>query len=245
VADQGAAYDLLAATSEVYFTPAPTGRILVRSGIHVEPVLQEGESSAANSIWNGTVTYQKWADAAITFDTTGGTQHITQSIATKGSYAPEGKTAANHLGAIGVTKDSVEGVDITVPAYAWSETYSILAVNVTAAYRATIAALTGAVNDNTFRTLAAGSVLFLGASGSVRGGENWEITYRFASIPNQTGLTVGGVTGIAKLGWDYLWVQYEDYSDDTAHDLGKKVKAVYVEQVYRAGSFSTLGIGTA
>ena len=41
----------------------------------------------------------------------GGTQHITQSIATIQKYAPPGKTAPDFKGAIGVTHDSVEGVD--------------------------------------------------------------------------------------------------------------------------------------
>ena len=64
------------------------------------------------------------------------------------------------------------------------------------------------------------------------------------SSANETNLTVSGVTGIAKKGWEYLWVEYEDYGDDTANALGKKVKAVYVEQVYRCGDFANLGIGT-
>jgi hypothetical protein len=44
----------------------------------------------------------------------GGTQHITQSLATIQKYAAAG-TAPDFGGAIGVTHDSVEGVDITVP----------------------------------------------------------------------------------------------------------------------------------
>jgi hypothetical protein len=57
-------------------------------------------------------------------------------------------------------------------------------------------------------------VLFLGASGSQRGTEDWEITFSFAASPNATGLTVGDITGIEpKKGWEYLWVRYADAED--------------------------------
>jgi len=47
-------------------------------------------------------------------------------------------------------------------------------------------------------------VLFLGATGSERGegpDDDWEITFRFAANPNQTGLSVGSISGISKKGW--------------------------------------------
>ncbi|MBC7077795.1 MAG: hypothetical protein H5T92_05745 [Synergistales bacterium] len=87
-------------------------------------------------------------------------------------------------------------------------------------------------------------MLFLGASGSKRGEEDWEITFRFAASPNATGLTVGEITGIAKKGWEYLWVRYADDVDDDAKVLVKRPIAVYVEQVYQYGDFSQLEIGT-
>jgi len=42
----------------------------------------------------------------------GGTEHITHTLQTVGRYPPG---VPNYHGAIGVTPDSVEGVDITVP----------------------------------------------------------------------------------------------------------------------------------
>ena len=72
--------------------------------------------------WLGYVNYGPKAptlvgEFAFSFDTTGGTQHVTQSIATVGRYAPPGKTAPDFKGAIGVTSDSVEGVDVVTPAF--------------------------------------------------------------------------------------------------------------------------------
>jgi len=203
----------------------------------------------AENIWEGSVRYgklepPKTGDSSYQFDTGGGTQHITQSLATVGRYAPPGKTAPDFQGAIGVTHDNVEGVDITVPVYNFSELHYIASSLVTGAYKATLFYLTGRVNNAPFRGFAAGEVLFLGASGSKRGQEDWEISFKFAASPNMTGLTIGDITGIAKKGWEYLWVRYADAEDAAAKALVKRPAAVYVEKVYLDGDFSLLGIGT-
>lgn len=71
----------------------------------------------------------------------------------------------------------------------------------------------------------------------------WDITFKFAQRSNQTGLEIGDLTGIAKKGWEYLWVRYEDVEDGTANAIVKRPKYVYVEQVYNSGDFSGLGVG--
>jgi hypothetical protein len=181
-------------------------------------------------------------DSTFSFDTGGGTVHITQSLQTLGSYAPPGKTAPNFQGAIGATIDSVEGTDITVPVYSFTETHYLATGLVTGAYKLALFQLTGRVNAAGFKGFAAGEVLFLGASGSKRGTDDWEITYRFAASPNASGLAVGPITGITKSGWDYLWVRYADAESQNV--LVKQPIAAYVERVYLDGDFSLLGIGT-
>jgi hypothetical protein len=52
-------------------------------------------------------------ESSFAFDTSGGTQHITQSLATIASYAATG-TPPNFGGAVGVTHDSVEGWMLTL-----------------------------------------------------------------------------------------------------------------------------------
>jgi hypothetical protein len=101
------------------------------------------------------------------------------------------------------------------------------------------------VNGSGFKGFAKGELLFLGASGSKRGKDDWEITYRFAASPNAAGLTLGDITGINKEGWHYLWVRFADDEDTTAKALIKKPVAAYVEQVYQYGDFSLLGLGGA
>ena len=199
-------------------------------------------------MWTGTVRYgliqrqPETGQSVFAFDTGGGAQHITQSLVTINRYAPPGKTAPDFGGAIGVTHDNVEGVDITVPVYTFSETHYLPDSAITGAYKLTLFNLTGTVNNATFKGFAAGECLFLGASGSKRGSEDWEITFRFAGSPNKTGITIGDITGIAKKGWEYLWVRYADTEDATAQAVVKKPLAVYVEQVYEYGNFSLLGI---
>ena len=112
----------------------------------------------------------------------------------------------------------------------------------TPGYKTTLFVLTGRVNAGVFKGFAAGEVLFLGASGSQRGQDDWEITFRFAASPNVSGLAVGPITGITKRGWEYLWVRYADAEDQ--HVLVKQPIAAYVEKVYPDGDFSGLGIGT-
>ena len=109
------------------------------------------------------------------------------------------------------------------------------------------------MNNATFRGLAAGECLFLGASGTLHGteftdgtsgGGDWEITYRFAASPNKTGITIGSISGIAKKGWEYLWVRYADVEDMNAMAMVKRPVAAYVEQVYESADFSSLDIGS-
>jgi len=224
---------------------------LVRKSVSIEPVVMDTVNPDA-CIWNGTAQYARASQASeppetgestFSFDTGGGTQHVTQSKATVSRYAPAGKTAPDFRGAVGATHDSVEGVDITVPIYNFSETHYLADSVVTGSYKATLFDLTGKVNNASFRGFAAGEVLFLGASGSKRGDDDWEITFRFAGSPNKTGLTVGDITGIDKKGWQYMWVRYADAKDATAKAIVKKPVAVYIEKVYEEGNFSGLGIG--
>ncbi len=242
--------DVEARTELLIASPA-THNGLVRSDAQVEEV--------HDRIWLGTVRYApssanppQAGESSFAFETRGGTQHITQSLATVASYAsPDLPGAAPDFGgAIGVTEDSVEGVDITVPVYTFSETHYLSDSAVTTAYKGTLFSLTGRVNDAPFKGLAAGECLFLGAAGTRRGGSGgsggdpWEISFAFAGSPNVTGLSIGSIVGIQKKGWEYLWVRYQAAEDATAKMLIRKPIAAYVERVYREGSFSALGIGT-
>lgn len=221
---------------------------LKRQPVSVEPVHVD-TANPSKCLWTGTVAYAPFeyqeppqtGESVFSFDTGGGTQHVTQSLQTITRYPG---TAPDFKGAIGVTHDNVEGVDITVPVYTFSETHYLPNSQVTNAYKMTLFNLTGKVNNGAFKGLAAGECLFLGASGSKRGTDDWEINFRFAGSPNRTGLAVGPITGISKKGWEYLWVRYSDVEDSISHTLVKQPVAAYVERVYDEGNFGSLGIGT-
>ena len=182
-------------------------------------------------------------EPVFSFDTGGGTQHITQSLQTISRHGP---AATDKLGgAIGFDGENIEGVDITIPVYNFSETHFKSAGSVSTSYRLALFRVTGTVNSSGFRGFSAGEVLFLGASGSRRGddaNDDWEITYKFAAQQNRSGITVGAISGISKKGWEYLWVQYAPEVDADHSQIVKKPVAVYIEKVYQDGNFGDLNI---
>jgi hypothetical protein len=237
---------------------------LPRQSVQIEPISEEywdasvryADASSSSSTSGGGGPEPGSGEYTYSFDTMGGTQHITQSLETVGSYADSSiPSAPDFNGAIGVSNTNgnseVQGVDITVPIYNFSETHYLTTEQVTPEYKGTLFQLTGKVNNAAFRGLAAGECLFLGASGTLHGTEtdtgtsgDWEITYRFAASPNKTGITIGSITGIAKKGWEYLWVRYADVEDLDAIAMIKRPVAAYVEKVYDDADFSLLDIGT-
>ncbi len=195
-------------------------------------------------VWQCVVPYEGKNETVYTFETGGSTQHITQSLQTIARYAPPGSTAPDFYGAIGVNGDSIDGVDVTVPVFNFTETRRVGGAAVTGAYKLALFNATGKVNNASFRGFAAGEVLFLGASGTKTGIDDWELSYKFAASPNVTSLAIGGnITISSKKGWEYLWVRFADAADTTANALVKRPIAAYVEQVYPTVDFSTIGIG--
>lgn len=208
-------------------------------------------------IWRGEVPYgpaetenevplNQWS---FSFSTTGGTQHITQALATVSSYAPSGQTAPNFHGAIGVTSNGVEGVDIGAPVMNFTGRCYVAENAMNGDYIVGLYRLSKKTNDATWTAqidgvgvqFAAGEVLFEGATSiSKRDDGIWEVVGEFSASPNKTGLSVGSITGIAKKGWEYLWVYYSEQEDTSAHRIVKVPIAAYVERVYEEGDFGDL-----
>lgn len=185
-------------------------------------------------------------DTEESFDTTGGTFHVTQSLETKSSTPRTPYTAPDFKGAINVDADGkVNGVDIPIPAL--KEQFTVYQPNavVTAAYKKTVARLTGKYNNATFKGYAAGELLFMGAQGSRRGGGDWQVRYDFDAKENVTDLELaGGITVPSAFGHDYIWQYYRDEEDSTAKFVIPRPVAAYVERVIGPGDFSLLLIGT-
>jgi len=182
--------------------------------------------------------------SSFAFDTGGGTMHRNQSIKTVSKVPND---APDFNGAIEVDNEgNVNGVDVTMPVLNFTETHTMNGSRVSTSYKKAVAALTGTVNRSGFRGFSAGEVLFLGASGtkqSKKANAPWEITFRFAVSPNQSGLQVGKLKVSSKKGWDYLWVRYADKVSENKKNVIKEPVAAYVEQVYPDGDFGNLGLG--
>jgi len=241
--------DAEAGSAALSASPATYGGILVRKGISYEPL--------AIDAWGVTVNYvhpardvppersdPKAGDQIFSFDTGGGTAHISQSLETVNRYSARGEPP-DFGGAIGVTEDAIEGTDIVVPVFQFNQTayFALEAVDWT--YRKKVFELTGCVNQFPFATFAAGEVLFLGAAGSLRARELWELNFKFAASPNFDDLVIGSMTGIEKDGWDYLWVRYGMTKDEAAGAIVRSPSSVHIERVYRRKDLSELNIVVA
>jgi hypothetical protein len=207
-------------------------------------------SFLGDNAWQVTINYAKDGaedgsqplKRARSFDTTGGTQHITQAY----GETKFGTNAPDQQKAIGVDSNGVNGVDIVVPQLQWQESYDVPNAFVTDAYIRGVSGVTGTTNNAAFRGFEAGEVLFVGCSGSQewdddKGRGPWSLSFRFVASKNVTGETIGDISGVNKKGHEYVWVRYEE--SESSNVLIKKPKAVYVNKVYRESSFSALGIG--
>jgi hypothetical protein len=185
-------------------------------------------------------------ETSFEFDTTGGTQHLMASYSTVAAYGThiDGNAAnvADNAGMIGVTRDGAEGVDVPVGVLNFSITKAKAVSLLTSTYLDTLADMVGRTNNATFSgttddgvdfSYVTGECLFLGARGGVRNGQAI-MTFLFSAASNKTGLTVGGITAIAKKGHEYLWIRYADTGKT------KVPKAAYVEKVHLDGDFSSL-----
>lgn len=171
----------------------------------------------------------------IEFDASGTTQNITQGL-TETQYPP---TADSFFTALNVTESGPEGLDVEVQSLRWTERHYVSNADMTVlgwAGLVAIRALTKRVNDAAFRGFAAGEVFFRSFRASPRTDEDWELVYEFEAMPNLTGQTVAGITGIDKGGHEYLWVRYQ--KTEGTDDLVEEPKAVYVNGIYDAVDFA-------
>ncbi|MCE9605061.1 MAG: hypothetical protein K8U03_09200 [Planctomycetia bacterium] len=201
--------------------------------------------------WRGSVQYgvpdPDDNQEQMSFNVSGETTHITQALRTIGKFRASDSIVdpADFQGAIGVDKDGeVKGVDIVTGKLSFSKTVYFPLNRVNDLYLKTLAGLVGKVNETQFKTFAPGEVLFVGCSGSPQWEKSrWEITFNFDCSPNLTNIQIGPIVVDAKLGWDYLWVQYEKFEDGAAKQIVPRPLQVNVERVYYFADFAALGIG--
>ena len=161
-----------------------------------------------------------------------GSSRFTNSLMTVGGYAPSGVPVLNFQGAIGVTKDGIEGADVFVPSMVWNERHMLPDSMITPAYIQMLYYAVARMNDAPFRMFQQGEALFIGVT-MTESTEipAWECNFRWLGSPNASNFGVGPINIAAKYGHDYLWVLYKD-----AMSNGSAVKIPYnafVERVYQ------------
>ena len=240
---RGTTDDLVARNAAQTASPA-TYDSLARQNVQIEPL--------GPQLWDVTVRYgssdsggNPTPSEAVQLRDRRRHQHITQSKDTVQARAASGSTAPDFGGAIGVTADGVDGVDITVPVYQFSETHYFSDAQVTGAYKG------GDLQFAPARPTPAGSGLCArrGAVPRRDGLEAW-------TGPTTTGRSPSGSRpaptrnrplgrlhhGHQQEGWEYLWVRYADAEDTGSARSSKKPIAAYVERVYDDANFGALGI---
>ena len=104
---RGTASDIEAKNAMLGEAPS-SYQYLARQSSQIEPVVMD-TANPDGCIWKGTVRYARASqtseppetgESTFSFDTGGGTQHVTQSISTVNKYAPAGKTAPDFKGAV-------------------------------------------------------------------------------------------------------------------------------------------------
>lgn len=196
---------------------------------------QESEEDPADGSWQ------------FSFDTTGGTHKITQSLSTIERYHRSSANPAPNLrGAIGWDGKKLNGVEIVIPKLEFTVDMYYDPAALTTSFAAALARATGKTNDGSWLGFAVCEVLFLGAVGSgdrplISGArvKPAKVSFKFACSENRTGITVGEIAlnssgagaTIDKKGWEYLWVHYtvKDTVDGITYPTPEWA---YVERVY-------------
>lgn len=214
------------------------------------------EEEMGTGKWNGYARYvPNTIQLAIgqerrTFNSSGGTQHITLSRETTESKAASG-TPPNYGRLIGVRPDGTpEGTDIMVPVHEYEITRAFADDDIDQSYEQLLVDATYTTNASTFRGGGAKTVLFMGATGGQRGDGVAEITFKFAAAKDRTGVTIPGADGTITMSmigaWECFWVAYVKKKLGTGANanVGDVPKYAYAERVYDSTDFSDLGINT-
>lgn len=234
--DEGTALNVAIATSPVY-----------RSGLWRQNITLTLEG---HNFWRGVVHYGAFQRAVgqwhLSFDTTGGTLHITISgpsparymVNKYGTNAPYTEKGPAPIGAHG---DQIDGCDIVVPALKLTWTFRHPKAFMTLSQIKRLAQVTGMTNKEPWMTFAANELLFLGCTGREGSDTEAEVTYNFVASQNATGLSVGTIGNIAKKGHDYIDIHYKDSTEVVGAETKpiKDVEYVLVHRVYDEINFHT------
>lgn len=182
-------------------------------------------------------------------------QTVKQFVAKNTTPFPS--TAKNYNNAINVNQDGqVEGVETIIPGLSITVTQRMAGASLTPAYALAVANLVGKYNNAAFMgVFPVGSIQFIGGDAAlsfainnpIAGGppltpQDRELSFEFLYSPNLTGITIGTITSINKLGHQYMWIDWE--SAIVSSRAVRRPLAVYVQDLYgiEPASFAPLAL---
>lgn len=224
------------------------GKILKRKRVNLTPesndvwIAEVPYSSATTP--NGQQEQPQTGDVSLpTFDFGVETAKVTHSVKTVKRYAPPGKTATDHKGAIGVSNGHVEGCDVLAPTANIALSIYPPTDTVTKDWIRQLNALSGKVNEKACMGFEPGELLFLGATGAPRpGGEDYEFQLKMSFKEKEKNFKIGDIDVDEKEGHHYVWTEYGPEIDLLANTTATVAVAAHVEQVFYTADFSFLGL---
>lgn len=206
--------------------------------------LMPSESGGGDGAQYPSFDNRQWFPGSVSWDTSGHTEHITQGDDEfPAETIPE--DAADFSGAINVSGDSVQGIDVPRPAMRYSETWIIPVPNaMSCTFLTAVYKLTGTINKEPFRCFEANECLFVGARGQWSDDQPYAtVTFEFeARANNPTYYPWRGAAGtFDKKGWEYVWLRYEDAVDSSS--LVKRPIAAYKHRIFKEKAWDDLLIG--
>jgi len=204
--------------------------------------------------WKATITW-----SALTYQYSlkiGGQQQQVRCdkevVNTYGTNVPTLSAKGQTGAAIGWDGRTVHGCSIYVPQKTWTENVEIPISDFSFDYEDLVYQVQLApVNLTPFRGHAPGAVIFLGMQVqlSTQNPDSVSASYEFSATPNNSAadntlLTIGALTDIAKDGWDYLEVNYTPQVDTNQPLVVPTPQNVIIHRVYDRSPFEWLNIGT-
>lgn len=198
------------------------------------------------------VGQERWS-----FNTQGGTAHMTQGLRMSSSpdvferrYPAPGKQVRDYRGAIRVTREGIEGCDVPTGVNMIECTTVLDAADVDDAFRNLMAEMSPSVNDAPWRGYEAGEACFLGVRGGERADGDHELTFGWWIQKNTVDrvlgtIGTGGSAAIDKAGWEYLWVEYEEYYNSSQKLMEKRPAVAYVDKVVEEADFSKIPVSAS
>lgn len=205
-----------------------------------------------NNCWSISITYRKNPDTSeLSIDGGGGTYKRYQALETIETYSCDGTNVPHFDKAIGVTENSVEGVDLPGRDFEFSINKKLMKKSISGAYVMDLYKLRNKTNDAAFTitylgftlTFEEGTLMFVDFPSKFNSDWMVDITYKFKaqrSIVESDNFQIGSSGVITKKGWEYLWVYYREQNDATAGRVVRRPVSAYVERVLDPGDFSII-----